>query len=239
MKNNDDLLIDVRLIPNPDADEEMSGNDIEKLSDEEIRGSRFLLVKRAVEIIDINGQNGGAIQLSCEFQPAENTRFTWGSISLTLISPNGAKFISVQPEVIKDGNPVNFQIKGNGKITLGYADIAGAEVSREKQKQFVVYENLVQGTGEGTAKAVWIFKENTGKSGLTPRNILSFTIPTTGIVKAELSVNCRVVRSGIAGVVDKLRDLIIEPVGLEKHQVTFQIPTEKHKESWSLFDFIK
>ena len=237
--NEDDLLIDIPLIADPDADNELSAEDVQPLTDEEIHGSRFLLVKKSVETIDINGKSGGAIQISCEFQPAENTRFTWGRVALTLTSPGGIKFISVQPEIIKDDNPVSFQVNRNGKITLGYPDYAGAEAGAEKQKQFVVYQNLVQGTGEGTDKAIWIFKENEGKSGLTPKNILSFTIPVTGEVKAALSANCRIVRQGFGGLVDKIRDLIIEAEEPAARQITFHIPPEKPKDFWSLFDFIK
>ncbi len=238
MINDDNLLIDIPLVSNPDADKEMSADGVEQLTDEEIRGSRFLLVKRSVETIDINGKSGGAVQISCEFQPAENTRFTWGRVALTLTSPDGVKFISVQPELIKDSNPISFQINRNGKITLGYPDYAGAEAGAEKQKQYVVYENLVQGTGEGTNKAVWIFKENTGKSGLTPKNILSFTLPVTGEVKASLSANCRIARQGFGRIVDKIRDLIIEAPEPQLRQVIFNTPKEKPKDFWSLFDFI-
>lgn len=240
MTNYSDLLIDIPLVSNPDADREMSADDVEQLTDEEIRGARLLLVKRSVEPIEVNGisSSGGAVQLSCEFQPAENTRFTYARIALTLTFPDDVKFISVQPDVIKDSNPVSFQVNRNGKITLGYPSYAGAEAGAQNQKNFVVYENLVQGTGEGTAKAIWIFKENAGKSGLMPKNILSFSLPVTGKVNASLSANCRVVRQGFGGLVDKIRDLIVHVPETESRQVTFHIPTEKPKNFWSFFDLI-
>ncbi len=236
---DENLLIDIPFVPNPDAEKEMSANDAEQLADEDIRGSRFLLVKRVVETIDINGKNGGAIQISCEFQPAENTRFTWGRVALTLVSPENVKLISVQPEIVRDSNPVNFKVDQNGKITLGYPDYAGAEAGAGKQKEFVVYDNLVQGTGEGTNKAVWIFKENTGKSGLMPKNILSFSVPVTGEVKVMLSANCRIARRGIDGLADKIRDLIIQPPEPQLRQLTFHIQPEKENKTWSFFDFIR
>jgi hypothetical protein len=187
MTEQDDLLIDAKLIADPEADEEMSSSDAEQLTDEEIYGSRLLLVKRAVEAIDSDGESGGAIQISCEFHPAENTRFSWAQVSLTLESPAEAKFISVQPDVVSDAAPVNFQISRNGKLTLGYPDYAGIEAGGEKQKQYAIYHNLVRGSGEGTAKAIWTFTENPHtQAGLGQKNILAITVPVTGTVIAAL-----------------------------------------------------
>lgn len=238
MIEDNNLLIDAKLIPDRNADEEMSAGDIEQLSDEEIYGCRFLLVKRAVEAIDLEGQSGGAIQLSCEFHPTENTRFTWGRVSLVLESPAGVKFISVQPDAVQDKIPVNFQISRNGKLSLGYPSYASVEAGGGKQKEYVIYHNSVRGSGEGTAKAIWTFTENPEtKTGLGQKNILALTISVSGTVKGSLTANCRIVRSGIKGLMDKVRDLIVERPETQSHQVTFQIPPVKSKSFFDFFNF--
>lgn len=237
MTEQDDLLIEAKLIPDPEESEEMSAGDVEQLTDEEIYGSRLLLVRRAVEAIDLDGESGGAIQISCEFHPAENTRFSWAQVSLLLESPAGAKFISVQPDVVSDATPINFQVNRSGKLTLGYPDYAGVEAGGEKQKQYAIYHNLVRGSGEGTAKAIWTFTENPHtKTGLGQKNTLAITVPLTGTVKASLTVNCRIVRAGVKGFMDKVRDLIIERPEPESQRVIFEIPAAKSK---SFFDFFK
>jgi hypothetical protein len=221
---SEEILFEGVLVPDPNADEEMS--DIEQLADEEIRGSRILIVKRAIQAVDFDGTAGGIIQLSCEFHPSHGTRFTWARVAITLTTPEGINFISVQPDLVQEKMPVVFQYNKGGKLSLGIPEYAGAEISGERQKQFTVFHNTVRGSGDGTKKALWTFEENDQtRQGLGQKNILTVTVPATGAIGGQLTVNCRVSRKGIKGLADKLRDLVLAGPEIAPSSMVFTIPT--------------
>lgn len=93
MNEEETLLIDAPLVPDPDAEEEMGPGDLEPIADEDLRGSRLLLVRRAIEPIDLEGTPGGVVQLACTFQPAQGTRFTFAQFRLRLVIPAGIRII--------------------------------------------------------------------------------------------------------------------------------------------------
>ena len=51
MNGEETLLIDSPLVPDPDADEEMGSTDVEAIADEDLKGSRLLLVRRASSLL--------------------------------------------------------------------------------------------------------------------------------------------------------------------------------------------
>src|SRR4051794_15578353 len=107
MSQNEDLLIDQPLVPDPDADEEMGSTDVEAVADADLRGSRLLLVRRAIEPIDLEGTpGGGVLQLACTFQPAAGARFTFAQFLLRLATPEGLRIIDLAPRSVDDTNPV-------------------------------------------------------------------------------------------------------------------------------------
>ena len=62
----------------------MATADVEALADEDLKGSRLLLVRRAVEAIDLDGTAGGVIQFACTFQSAERGWFVSAQFRLRL-----------------------------------------------------------------------------------------------------------------------------------------------------------
>src|SRR6476646_5897527 len=125
-----DALIDSPLIPDPDADHELGLADAEAITDEDLRGSRLLLVRRAVEPIDIDGAPAGLVQLVCTFQPADGARFASAQFLLRLKTPTGIRIIDLAPRAIDDPNPVELTLNRKGQLAVkGLAVEPSAELS--------------------------------------------------------------------------------------------------------------
>lgn len=117
--NDEEILVDTPLVPDPDADEELGPGDSETIADEELRGSRFLLVRRAVEAIDIEGATGGAIKFACTFHASPGTRFVAARLALRLNEPPGVNVYDLAPREVRESEPVRFKVDDKGKLSLG------------------------------------------------------------------------------------------------------------------------
>jgi len=230
----DDVLIDIPLIPDPDADEEMGSDDIEVITDEELRDCRLLVVRRAVEAIDFNGKAGGAIQLNCSFQPGSKTRFSWARIVLRLTEPDSITFLDIQPREVRESEPVQFTLDNVGQIGMKYSGIeSSAEESRSVA--FAQYFCVVHGSGEGTNKARWDFNENPQrKDGIGREQVLAITLPGNGNVQAMLKVNARLNSPGLKGKAEAIRDMVLGAPNWE-HPVDLTIPVQPPKSGLSRF----
>lgn len=233
MNNYEIVLLDEELIPDPDADLELSGADVEPVADEDVRGCRLLVVQRSAEPVEIDGKSGGAIQLFCTFQPGPQTRFTSASLLLKLISPNGIHIHSIAPRTVQEGQPIQFTINQKGHLGLKYSPIeANAETSRGTQ--FSVYHCSVQGSGEGTSIARWIFAENPQRrDGIGREQALAVVVPITGTVKGTLQIYSQIKRPGLQGAKDKVRDLVLQSPNRE-YAFSITIPPSIPPE-WSVF----
>lgn len=220
------VMVDVPLIPDPDAEEELGPGDLQSIADEDVRGSRLLVVRRAIEMIDLDGSLGGAVQFTCTFQPAYGTRFTWASLVLQLQTPEGVYIIDLSPRKVREDVPVNFTVDRKGKIGLKY-EIVEAGMEAGTQKEFAIYHCAVQGSGEGTALARWDFRENPyRRDGLGQEQVLAVSVPVVGTVVGSLNVSARLERKGLGGVADAIRDLVLGPD--ERHYpITLDIPQVK------------
>lgn len=234
MEESEDLLFDMPLIPDPDADEEMGPGDVDAIADEDIRGSRILLVRRVIEPIDLQNTTGAVVQFACTFQPSPGTRFSFAQLTFRFTVPSGIKIIDVAPRNIDDPHPVEMTLSKTGK--LGFKSLPGSsesELGMGTTKKFVKYHCQVQGSGEGTALAIWTLKENPDrKDGIGPEQVLTLTLPVTGKIEGSIVVSARLVRKGISGAVDAIRDLILGPKPDKRdYAVAFEIPTKASK-SW-------
>lgn len=220
-----EILIDAPLVSDPDADNEMGLGDAETIADEDLRGSRFLLVQRAVESIDIDGTPGGAIKFACTFHSAPGTRFVEAGLTLRLDEPPDVKIHDLAPHEVRENEPVRFKLDDKGKLSLGYADL-GVNVDQEAglSKEFAIYHCAVKGVGENTRVAMWDFTENPHKrDGIGHEQVLVLTIPATGQVTGNLSISARLARPGLKGTWDAIREMIIG--GSErKYSISFTIP---------------
>ena len=220
------VLLNEALVPDPYQDEEMGARDVAAIADEDLKGSRLLLVQRSVEKIDLDGSPGGAIGLACTFQPALGARFTYAQLVLKLTSPDGARLIDVAPKSVRDGEAVRFTVDMKGKIGVKHAPVEASGEVGEKA-EFSVYHCLVQGSGEGTAMARWDFQENRDtEMGLGQDQILTLTVPFIGAVQIDIRLSARVVRGGFTGAFEGVRDLILPPKS-SQYSVAFNIPEQK------------
>jgi len=223
MSDQDIPLIDEALAPDPDADAELGPGDAAAIADEDVRGSRLLLVRRAAESVDLDGTPGGAVQFACTFQPAYGARFTWARLLLRLETPDHIHIVDLAPREVLEEKPVQFTIDGKGKLGISYQAV-DASVEKGTQKQFAIYHCKVQGSGESTTLARWDFNENPyRKDGLGPEQVLAVTLPVTGDITGTVSVSARLARGGVQGGIDSIRDLILGPQ--ERHyRIFFTIP---------------
>lgn len=209
MSEDTQLLIDAPLLADADADEELGPGDATPIADEDLRGSRLLLAKKSVTPIQIDGQSGGLIKLSCTFQPAYNTRFTWARLRILLQTPEDIHIVDLAPQEIQDSQPVKITVDDKGTLGLTYAP-AEASVEQSIQKEYEVYHCTVRGSGITTAKARWDFRENEHRQdGLGTEQTLALTLPVTGKVTGIVLLNARLARSGVGSVLDAIRDLIL------------------------------
>jgi hypothetical protein len=225
MSQNEDLLIDEPLVPDPDADEELGSTDIEAVADEDLKGSRLLLVRRAIEPIDLEGISGGIVQLACTFQPAAGARFTFAQFLLRFATPAGVRIIDLAPRKMDDTNPVEFTLDKKGQLGItGFAVEPSVEMS--SSKKFVRYHCMVQGSGEGTNLARWDFRESPDRrDGIGQEQVLTFTLPVTGQITGKVIVSAKLARRGLQGGIEAIRELILGPSADERsYPISFEIP---------------
>ncbi|MBI1925128.1 hypothetical protein HYR99_12880 [Candidatus Poribacteria bacterium] len=227
MNVEETLLIDSPLVPDPDADEEMGSTDVEALADEDLKGSRLLLVRRAIEPIDLEGIPGGVLQLACTFQPGQGTRFTSAQFRLRLVTPDGIRIIDLAPRSLDDPNPVEFTLNRKGQLGITSLPVPiEPSVEIGSSKKYVRYHCRVQGSGEGTSLARWDFKENPDRrDGIGQEQVLTLTLPVKGQVTGRVIVSARLARSGLRGSIEAIRDMILGAKPNERsYPITFEIP---------------
>lgn len=226
MNEEDTLLIDAPFIPDPDAEEELGPTDIAAIADEDLQGSRLLIVRRAIEPIDLEGTAGGIVQIVCTFQPAQGTRFTSAQFRLRLVTPEGIKIIDLAPSSIEDPHPVEVTVNSKGKLGFKILPINGI-AEDGVSKKYAIYHCKVQGAGGGTSLARWDFRENPDRrDGIGQEQVLTLTLPVTGQVSGSVIVSARLARSGLQGSLDAIRDMILGTSPKERfYPISFNIPT--------------
>jgi hypothetical protein len=229
MIQGDTLLIDAPLIPDPDAMQELSAPDIEAIADEDLKGSRLLLVRRGVRSINVGGTPGGAVEFVCTFQPADGTRFVSARLVMHLVTPQGIKIVALAPSV-KPDEAVKYTIDDKGKFSVSVKKVVEAGREQNVHTEYAFYNCAVQGSGTGTSLARWTFRENPARrDGLGPEQSLALSLPLVGSVHGTVSVSARLARPGLAGVIDAIRDLVLGPSPDERqYQIAFEIPEAQH-----------
>ncbi len=216
------VLIDEELLPDPYASEELGSAPMEAIADEELKGCRFLLIIQAIEAIKCNDTVGGAIKLACAFHPPPSgIRFVQARLHLKLTAPDGVKIIDLQPREGK-GQPIEITINEKGTVEFGYGGFK-ASGGEDTTFKFTYKHPLIQGSGAGTALALWNFVEDpTIQEGLPGEQILALTLPLTGKIVGEVTLAAKVAREGIRGA---LLDLILSNGITRKYPVSFEVPT--------------
>ena len=201
--------IEIPLISDPDAENEMGFESVQTLADEDLKGSRLLILTSKAEPTSIEGEKGGIVEVTCNFHPAHKTRFTWIQLSLELTSPEGIHIIDLAPNEVREDEPITFTLNNKGKIGASYEGLS-SELSTGEEATYAIYHCSILGSGQSTQKAIWTFKENpVSQVGIYGKQVLLLTLPHQGHVKGSLRVNARLVRPGIKGGLDAIRDLIL------------------------------
>lgn len=235
-------LADALFVSVSDAEKKLEPTDLEDSADADLQGSRLLLVRRAIEPIDLEGTAGGVVQFSCTFQPAPGTRFTSAQFNLWLKSPDGIKIIDLTPKKLDDSNPVEITLSGKGQLTIKNPAVPlepGFEVS--KSLKYAKYHCQISGSGEGSDEARWDFRENPDRrDGIGLEQVLTLTLPVIGWVTGEVIVSARLAKPGLQGGLEAIRDLILGPTPDERfYPLAFEIPKSSSNSLARFFNILK
>lgn len=213
------LLLDVPLVPDPDADKELAGQPEQAIADADLKGCRILITQQAIETISLQEVRGGFVQLSCIFQPTAGIRFSYAQFLLQLQQPKELIFWDIAPKLIDDPNPVEITIDRKGSIALKSSSFPiEPGIERGISKKYTRYHCKVQGTGVSTSQARWDFRENPDrKDGIGLEQVLSFILPWHETITLNAFVGARVCRTGLKGALDTMRDVIAGPLIEGKH----------------------
>ena len=209
------VLIDAPFMPDPVADREMGNDASEQIADEWLRDCRLTIVRRVIEPITLPQGPGGVVRFACTFQPGStpNLRFGSAQISLRLNTPADVTISALQPQSIVDEQPVEFTLETTGKLGLkGFTHLPGVEtgIDQKTGMKYASYHCRVTGSGESSRMARWILVEDPiRKDGIGNTVELAVTLPVTGEVTASLSVSARLLQTGLAGDLERFRNLIL------------------------------
>ncbi len=197
-----EILLDAKLIGDPDALREMGAQPAEVLMDPEyLEGARVLIVKRGAETGDEEQDGGAVVRLDCAFHPAPGTRFVSARVMVKLIQPQGAMFLDIAPREIREPVKVEYSGESNGKLSVKLGPIsfepAGTATSKVGYDSFIC---RVKGSGANSLRAIWDFEEDAVlKQGIGLDQALAMIVPGGRTVKGELSVTARLARNGALG----------------------------------------
>jgi len=207
--NDGEILLDAELVGDPDAIRELgAAPPLELLTDEDITGSRILIVKRDRGLQKPRDGGGAMVELDCAFQPAEGTRFVSGRVTVQIVQPQGVMFIDIAPTEIKEPVKVTYSLEPSGKISLGLGKLSiEPSVSAKRQLEYDSFTCRVKGSGAGSLRAIWDFAEdNILKQGIGAHQALAVTVPASDTVRAELLVKATLAKNGLFGAA---RDLVL------------------------------
>lgn len=133
--------------------------------------------------------------------------------------------IEVAPVELRTADPVTFKVTSSGKIS--FEKLVKAEIGAAREVSYSTYPCLVRGSGAASAFATWSFEEHAqARGGLGQAQDLILTLAGAGPFQAEVRVSARLLRPGLEGMLDRVRDLILGP-GLEAgaaRPVTLALP---------------
>ena len=174
-----------------------------KLRDEDLilRGSRQSAIGRALRTMKFGGERPSGRR-----SPVSSR-----GCLVDLSAPFGAVFLDVAPREVRANEPVQFTVAREGKIGVSYGG-AEAGASTGEKRTFTVYPCLVRGSGAMSARALWDLRENQlSADGIGHEQVLVLTLPVVGAIEADLLVNARLIRPGLAGRLDAIRDMVLGP----------------------------
>jgi len=145
---------------------------------------------------------------------------------LRLTAPEGIRILDLAPRDIREDEPVRFVLDRKGNLALEYPIAAGgAETSRRKRST----QSTIARSRDREKAPLWhggtSRRTRTGKTASAPKQTLAMTLPVIGHVTGTVSVTARLVRAGLRGRIDAIRDLILGAQPCERHYpIAFVVP---------------
>jgi hypothetical protein len=202
------VLLDAQLVPDPDSTLEMGVTRAELLTDEDIAGSRILIVKRKRGLKKPRDGDRAMTEIECTFHPAPTTRFVSARVTVKILAPQDATFLGVAPTIVSDPVKVEYNHEPNGKISIKVGVLSVAPtIAAHTKLEYDSYICHVRGSGEGSRRAIWDFDEDRNlKLGIGLSQALAMTVPSAHAVRGELNVSASLARNGVIGAV---RDMVL------------------------------
>lgn len=207
------VLVEEDLVADENADVELGGApaSADRPGDDEIHGSRFTLVRHAVEPV---GEGEGAVLvvvLEASFQPAPGTRFSSAQVEISLFMPPEAIFADLAPREVREAEPVVFTLKSGATLNLGIKRVE-AGVGRDATTEVSRYHCQVIGTGIGSRRVRWTLYENEAATdGIGSHQRFVIALSGHGPFELEAMTSCSLVRQGLVGIPGRVRELILGP----------------------------
>ena len=205
------ILVDQPLAPEPLTEREMGARVPQAIDDHDIRGSRFLLTMCPVQPVSIDGYAGGVVRLSLSLTPAPRVRFISADLAVRITMPEEARIAGIAPTVVEDDQAIRVEVENEGKLAVRLCELSGSG-KRTKKQEFQRYHCRVQGSGVGAKLARWVFEEDsTVDDGIVREQILVFTLPVVGLVKADVVFSSELIGRGTKRVTSAIRNAILGP----------------------------
>jgi hypothetical protein len=229
-----EVLLDEPLVADSDVDNEMDATrEIAQLSDEEVAGARLLLTRKGLARLDDG--SGVVMELAANFDRPHGAHMASARIQISIASPEEATFADIAPVEVRDTEAVKFSIKKGGSLSIKVEKIEG-KLDAQQSTEFNRYYCRVEGSGAGTHRAVWTFYENPQTDeGVNHANPLMVTLKGAGPFTMDIATSCRIVRPGIGGLKDRIRELVLGPqlqTGRGVRSITIDVPPQPPRGSW-------
>lgn len=232
---SEDVLFEEELVVDPVAKQELSTvSGPEALTEDQLRGARFRLVKLGAERKVLNGLPCLAVALRAELLAPANGRFTDADVELKLTGPDGARLGDVAPTDVRPNTAVDHEISHGGKITAKPGEIVG-QIGASHKMTFTTYTCHVQGIGIGGTQATWRLEEDPNvKRSFGTSNPLFVTFLGDGPFETTVQMRCALRTEGLRGIGESIVEFVLgttlEPG--KKRTVTFDAPSAQEKSSW-------
>lgn len=225
MNEQEEIMLALPLEADRIADQELGQEQGNAIADEELKGCRLLLVKKKVYPINHERGPSGFIQFACNFQPGDGTRFGFANLSLNFIEPGGIEILELKPKMLEiSDDPINPHAPEGRQTANGIQQTSTATGGNRLPN--LNYLCKISGTGEGTTLARWNFSENPQrKFGLGGEQVLNLMLLAQGVVRGKAMVTARLIKPGLGGSYQKIRDLILGASSEDRtYNFEFKIP---------------
>ncbi len=222
------LLVDEALAPDPDEAQELSGANAGDpvLLQETVRKARIQVRQHDYDVLD--GPEGlvTATAFTVTFHATGDAVVSDAVVSFEFREPTDARILDLHPKLTLDEAAQKITVTRSGGLSVAGSGLkASGEVKR--QSAFEVTPRIVQGSGLGSAQALWSFKAAPGDTGVPLSTRLALSLAGEGPFAVDLDVQARVTDGSLAAKLDRAQELIfgltLQPIG----RLAFRFPASE------------